>query len=100
VLPHVLRINLSHASSHYAELAGVVVPNASGSQEARAHALIVATQQIAMVTGIETTLQQVGVHEHDLDRLADDAMRQTRLLGNNPRELTRDDARAIYAAAL
>jgi alcohol dehydrogenase len=57
-------------------------------------------QQIAKITGVETTLQQVGITEHDLDRLADDAMLQTRLLGNNPRELTRDDARAIYAAAL
>jgi alcohol dehydrogenase len=49
---------------------------------------------------VETTLQQVGITEGDLDRLADDAMLQTRLLGNNPRELTREDARAIYAAAL
>ena len=51
-------------------------------------------------TGIETTLRQVGISEADLDRLADDAMLQTRLLGNNPRELTRADAHAIYAAAL
>jgi alcohol dehydrogenase len=100
VLPHVLRFNLPAATSHYAELAGIVVPHASGSEEARAHALIVAMQQIAKITGVETTLQQVGITEHDLDRLADDAMLQTRLLGNNPRELTRDDARAIYAAAL
>jgi alcohol dehydrogenase len=57
-------------------------------------------QQIAKITGVETTLQQVGITESDLDRLADDAMLQTRLLGNNPRELTREDARAIYAAAL
>jgi alcohol dehydrogenase len=57
-------------------------------------------QQIAAMSGIERTLQQVGIAERDLDRLADDAMLQTRLLGNNPRELTRDDARAIYAAAL
>jgi alcohol dehydrogenase len=57
-------------------------------------------QQIATVTGIERTLQQVGIKETDLDRLADDAMLQTRLLGNNPRPLTRHDARAIYAAAL
>ena len=57
-------------------------------------------QQIAVITGIERTLQQVGIAEGDLDRLADDAMLQTRLLGNNPRELTRADARAIYAAAL
>jgi alcohol dehydrogenase len=100
VLPHVLRFNLPVASSHYAELAGIVVPHASGSEEARAHALIVAMQQIAKITGVETTLQQVGITEQDLDRLADDAMLQTRLLGNNPRELTREDARAIYAAAL
>ena len=100
VLPHVLRFNLPQAAGHYAELAGIVVPHANGSEEARAQALIVAMQQIAKITGIETTLQQVGISEGDLDRLADDAMLQTRLLGNNPRELTREDARAIYAAAL
>jgi alcohol dehydrogenase len=100
VLPHVLRFNLPAASGHYAELAGIVVPHASGSEEARAQALIVAMQQIAKITGVETTLQQVGITERDLDRLADEAMLQTRLLGNNPRELTREDARAIYAAAL
>jgi alcohol dehydrogenase len=99
VLPHVLRFNLPAAATHYAELAGVVVPHVAGTVEARAEALIVAMQQIAKITGIETTLQQVGIGESDLDRLADDAMLQTRLLGNNPRELTRDDARAIYAAA-
>jgi alcohol dehydrogenase len=100
VLPHVLRFNLPSATGLYAELAGIVVPHAAGSEEARAHALIVAMQQIASITGVETTLQQVGITERDLDRLADDAMLQTRLLGNNPRELTREDARAIYAAAL
>ncbi len=100
VLPHVLRFNLPQAASLYAELAGVVVPHASGSEEVRAEALIVAMQQIGKMTGIETTLQQVGISEADLDRLVDDAMLQTRLLGNNPRELTRADARAIYAAAL
>jgi len=100
VLPHVLRFNLPDAAAHYAELAGIVVPHATGSEEARAQALIVAMEQIATITGIERTLQQVGITEADLDRLADDAMLQTRLLGNNPRELTRADAHAIYAAAL
>ncbi|MBY0241403.1 MAG: iron-containing alcohol dehydrogenase [Burkholderiaceae bacterium] len=100
VLPHVLRFNAPAASALYAELAGIVVPQASGSVEARAEALAVAMQQMAAATGIERTLQQVGITEADLDRLADDAMLQTRLLGNNPREVTRDDARAIYAAAL
>ncbi|NNG25018.1 iron-containing alcohol dehydrogenase [Telluria aromaticivorans] len=100
VLPHVLRFNLPQAATLYAELAGIVVPDASGSNEARAEALIAAMQQIGKLTGIETTLRQVGIKESDLDRLADDAMLQTRLLGNNPREVTRADAHAIYAAAL
>jgi alcohol dehydrogenase len=100
VLPHVMRFNAPAAAPLYAELAGIVVPQAAGSVEARADALIVAMQQIAVITGIEQTLRQVGIAENDLDRLADDAMLQTRLLGNNPRELNRTDARAIYAAAL
>ncbi|MES2346801.1 MAG: iron-containing alcohol dehydrogenase [Pseudomonadota bacterium] len=100
VLPHVLRFNAQEAAGLYAELAEIVVPEASGSVEARAEALVVAMQQIAIISGIERTLQQVGIRETDLDRLADDAMLQTRLLGNNPRTVTRDDARAIYAAAL
>jgi len=100
VLPHVLRFNAPDAAHLYAELAAIVVPEAGGSAEARTEALIAAMQQTAQASGIETSLRQVGIAEQDLDRLADDAILQTRLLGNNPRELTRTDARAIYAAAL
>ena len=100
VLPHVLRFNLPQAGKLYAELAAIVALDTSGSKAARAEALIAAMQQIGKRTGIETSLRQVGIRETDLDRLADEAMLQTRLLGNNPREVTRADARAIYAAAL
>jgi alcohol dehydrogenase class IV len=100
VLPHVLRFNAPQAAPLYAELAGIAVPKAGGSDEARTEALIVAMQQTARTTAIQTSLAQVGIKEADLDRLADDAMLQTRLLGNNPRDVSRADARAIYAAAL
>jgi alcohol dehydrogenase class IV len=76
------------------------VPLASGTTEARAEALVVAMEQLVAAAGIERTLQQVGIKASDLDQLADDAMLQTRLLGNNPRSVSRADARAIYAAAL
>ena len=100
VLPHVLRFNLSHAAPLYAQLAAVLQPGITGSDEARAHALIDTMQDIALATGIARTLREVGIAASDLDRLADEAMLQTRLLGNNPRSVTRSDARAIYAAAL
>jgi alcohol dehydrogenase class IV len=100
VLPHVLRFNVPAAGEHYADLAAIVAPQATGSAEARSHALVEAMEQLAQRVGIETRLRQVGISEADLDRLADDAMLQTRLLTNNPREVSRSDARAIYAAAL
>ncbi|HTD05474.1 iron-containing alcohol dehydrogenase [Undibacterium sp.] len=100
VLPHVLRFNAPDAASLYAELASIVAPQAQGSDEARSTALINAMAALAARVGIETQLRQVGIAEKDLDRLAGDAMLQTRLLGNNPREVTLENARAIYAAAL
>ncbi|OEZ49486.1 1,3-propanediol dehydrogenase [Janthinobacterium sp. MP5059B] len=100
VLPHVLRFNLSHAAPLYAQLAAVLQPGITGSEEARAMVLIDALQEIALATGIARTLREVGIAASDLDRLADEAMLQTRLLGNNPRPVTHSDARAIYAAAL
>lgn len=100
VLPHVLRFNAPNAADMYAELAEILAPGVTGSAEARTQALIDKMDEIARRTGIETQLRQVGIAEADLDRLADDAMLQTRLLTNNPREVTRADARAIYAAAL
>jgi alcohol dehydrogenase len=99
VLPHVLRFNAAHAAPLYAELADIVVPG-HGSPAARTEALIAEMQRIAARSGIQTQLKDMGILDADLDRLADDAMLQTRLLGNNPREITRADARAIYAAAL
>jgi alcohol dehydrogenase class IV len=49
---------------------------------------------------VPASLAEVGVSEADLPRLAEDAMKQTRLLVNNPREVTYQDAYAIYSEAL
>lgn len=100
VLPHVLRFNAEACAEQYAELATIVVPHTEGSPAARAEALAVAMQQFAIITGLPRTLQQVGITSSDLDLLADEALKQTRLLGNNPRPVTRDDAHALYKLAL
>jgi len=100
VLPHVLRFNAEACAEQYAELATIVVPHAEGSAEARAEALTVAMQQFATIAGLPRALRQVGIAETDLNMLADDAMKQTRLLANNPRPVSRADAYAIYKLAL
>lgn len=100
VLPHVLRFNSRDAAPLYAELADIIVPTAIGSAEQRTEAMVQALEALAIRVGIETRLRDVGIKESDLDQLADDAMLQTRLLGNNPRAVSREDARAMYMAAL
>lgn len=99
VLPHVLRFNAPSAAAHYSELAEIMVPDCSGSDEARCEALITYLEGLAIATGIERRLRDVGICEADLPRLASDAMLQTRLLINNPREVSEADAYAIYQTA-
>ncbi|MBN3726013.1 iron-containing alcohol dehydrogenase [Burkholderia sp. Ac-20379] len=100
VLPHVMRFNAPAASRLYAELASVAMPGLTGSDEARSRALIGHLESTIAAAGIPRTLREVGVAHGDIARMASDAMRQTRLLINNPRELAEADAAAIYAAAL
>lgn len=101
VLSHVMRFNAPAASQYYAELADAILPvKASGSDEAKTDALIRHIESLIVDTAIPRTLREVGVKQTDIARLASDAMLQTRLLVNNPREVTQADAFAIYSAAL
>ncbi|MET0605518.1 MAG: alcohol dehydrogenase, partial [Beijerinckiaceae bacterium] len=49
--------------------------------------------------GLEQRLRDVKIPKSALPMLAADAMKQTRLLVNNPRPLQESDARAIYEIA-
>ncbi|PIX22734.1 MAG: hypothetical protein COZ69_10430 [Deltaproteobacteria bacterium CG_4_8_14_3_um_filter_45_9] len=44
-------------------------------------------------------LRDVGIPENAIPRLAEAAMKVTRLLANNPRKITLEDAIAIYKSA-
>jgi alcohol dehydrogenase len=99
VLPHVLRFNAEAAANLYAELADVIVPGLTGSAESRTQALIERLEQMIAATAIPARLRDVGIERGGLERMASDAMLQTRLLVNNPRPVTEADALAIYTAA-
>ena len=101
VLTGVMRFNLSHAEELYAELAPILDPRASELPGPDAAAAFVrALEALCRDCKVPATLAEVGVGEGDLERLATDAMKQTRLLVNNPREVTYADALAIYSEAL
>jgi alcohol dehydrogenase len=99
VLPHVLRFNADAAAHLYAELADVVVPGVTGSIESKTMALIERLEQMIAATAIPARLRDVGIARDGLERMASDAMLQTRLLVNNPRPVSEEDALGIYLAA-
>lgn len=100
ILAPVIRFNLPLAEQLYAELASVVGCPESMNARGRAEWLVDYFSGLAEALGLETRLSQVGITEKDLDSLAEDAMKQTRLLINNPREISFDSARSLYAEAL
>jgi alcohol dehydrogenase len=100
VLPHVLRFNASTASVLYAELLPFVSHGRSvAGSSAGCDAFIDHMDQLIDDVNLPKTLREMKIAEEDLPMLADDAMLQQRLLVNNPREVSRDDALAIYRAA-
>ena len=100
MLRHVLQHNSEAAREHYAELAPIVVPNcpAEGSQ-ARVAALIGHLDRLVTESGIATRLRDYGIDVAEAPTLAREAMKQTRLLVNNPCEITESDAQRLYEAA-
>jgi alcohol dehydrogenase class IV len=100
MLRHVLQHNAEAAREHYAELAPIVVPHceAEGSQ-ARAAMLIDRLDELVRESGIATRLRDYGIDVAEAPTLAREAMKQTRLLVNNPCEITEADAQRLYEAA-
>jgi alcohol dehydrogenase class IV len=100
MLRHVLQHNSEAAREHYAELASIVVPDceAEGSQ-ARAAMLIDRLEELVRESGIDTRLRDYGIDISEAPTLAREAMKQTRLLVNNPCEITEADAQRLYEAA-
>jgi alcohol dehydrogenase len=101
VLPHVLRFNKQDASHLYEQLTNYIRPNKLSTTIP-----IKTTEQLANYfaklasdLGLPTTLRECSVNIDDLPDLATDAMLQTRLLMNNPRKVTYQDALRIYESA-
>ena len=99
VLPHVLRFNAESAIDLYTQICAVVLPNAKVGGVELVNTLADYFLNLAKDLGLQTTLREMGIAESALPSLAEQAMLQQRLLINNPREVTYDDALKIYRSA-
>jgi alcohol dehydrogenase class IV len=103
VLPYVLRFNSVDAQTtkNYAELAPFIFPDidtAKGNQ-AVCKEFIDRLEDLSQKIGLPQRLREVNIPKEACKKMASDAMKQTRLLVNNPREVTENDALNIYESA-
>lgn len=101
VLQHVLRFNMPEAAHLYAEIAADAFPTLAREEgtQGRCAAFIEELAGLSKKLGLQTRLRDVKIGEEHLQKMAVDAMKQTRLLVNNPRAVSEADALAIYRAA-
>ena len=101
VLPYVLDFNMSAAADQYAEIGPLIFPALAGKSAAEiGSGMVEGFKAMGPELGMQSKLAEVGVNHNNLPMLAEDAMKQTRLLVNNPVEMTYEAALDIYTAAL
>ena len=100
VMLAVLEFNLPAAQALYAELGRAILPDQRGAADSQAAAAFVAAIRARVAAmPYAQRLRDAGVKQGDLPMLAEDAMKVQRLLVNNPRDVSYEDALAIYQAA-
>jgi alcohol dehydrogenase class IV len=103
VLPYVLRFNSvdNKATKDYSELAPFLFQDIdiSKGRQAICKEFIDRLENLSKKLGLPQKLREVNIPKEACKKMASDAMKQTRLLVNNPREVTENDALNIYEAA-
>ena len=99
LLPHVTRFNIPAATDRYAAVALALGAAPAASDEATAEAGIAQLWRLIDATGLEMSLSALGIDEKETPQLARAGLGVTRLMKNNPRPMSQQDAEAIYRAA-
>ncbi len=101
LLPHVMEFNMDAAEGRFRDIAAAMGLEVSGLSARRAAGRMI--ENLYSLNGdleIRCDMKERGVTEADLDSLAEAASKVTRLLGNNPKPMTKSDMREIYRKLL
>lgn len=99
LLPYIMEYNYMASPQKYAEVAVALGCNRLATDEETAHAGIAKIRALIKACGIPARLRDVEIPKEAIPQMAEDAMKITRLLVNNPREITLQDAISIFNAA-
>lgn len=103
ILPHVLKFNSINpkACEQYAFLAPFIFKdiNLKNNNQIICNEFIERLEKLSSLLKIPSKLRDIDIPKEACAKMAKESMKQTRLLVNNPREVTEEDAFNIYNAA-
>lgn len=99
LLPYVMAFNLPASPKRHAEVAIALGCEAGADDTATAKRGVEKAKELIRQCGLPLRLRDAGVTRESIPGMAEDAMKIQRLLKNNPRELTKEDAVNIYKDA-
>jgi alcohol dehydrogenase class IV len=100
LLPDVLEFNLPAAPQRYARIALALGCQQAPTDIQTAQRGIERIRDACRRCRIPSCLSDFGIQEDDVPGMAESALTVTRLLKNNPRDVTREDAEGIYRGLL
>ena len=99
LLPYVMEFNIPAAAKRYADVAIALGCNYEVDDLTTAKKGVEKIKSIIRDCGIPARLRDLDIPENEIEQMAIDAMKIERLLKNNPREITQQDAVNIYKSA-
>ena len=95
VLPEVIKFNISSAENQYLQIADLCIPELK-NKTFKIEDFLNGINNLIEELEIPKRLKEVGVSHNDIPKLSEDAMKQTRLLINNPVKIEYKDVLKFY----
>lgn len=99
LLPYVMEFNIPAATKRYADVALALGCSPEATASDTAHKGVEKIRELIKQCGIPAKLSELNIPKDAIPVMAEDAMKITRLLKNNPRLISLEDAISIYTAA-
>ena len=99
LLPYVMKFNMTAAPGKYAKVALALGVEEQANDVSTAEKGVEKVFELCRELDIPLKMSELKIHENAIDRMAEGAMKVTRLLKNNPRLLTADEEKNIYVEA-
>lgn len=99
LLPYVMQFNRPVCEAKFARIADMLGVTGLQRVEDKANAAVKQVTELSADVAIPKRLRDINIPQEAIPQMAAGAMKVTRLLNNNPRPITLEDAEAIYRRA-